>query len=133
MLANSLRGVVAQLLLKRSDRPGRIAVNEILIANAAVAAIIREGATHKLQDIIVSGRAQGMQFMDDAIWALLEKGIVSPHEAFMKAIDKSRFKPFLPAEEEALADAAGSIREEEKRPPGNVSRSIGARPQVRAR
>ena len=95
ILANSLRGVVAQLLLKRSDRPGRIAVNEILIANAAVAAIIREGATHKLQDIIVSGRAQGMQFMDDAIWALLEKGIVSPHEAFMKSIDKSRFKPFL--------------------------------------
>src|SRR5213592_4300055 len=94
MLANSLRGVVAQLLLKRSDRPGRIAVNEILIANAAVAAIIREGATQKLQDVIVSGRAQGMQFMDDAIWALLEKGIVSPHEAFMKAIDKNRFKPF---------------------------------------
>ena len=39
----------------------------------AVAAIIREGATQKLQDVIVSGRAQGMQFMDDAIWALLEK------------------------------------------------------------
>jgi twitching motility protein PilT len=133
MLANSLRGVVAQLLLKRSDRPGRIAVNEILIANAAVAAIIREGATHKLQDIIVSGRAQGMQFMDDAIWALLEKGIVSPHEAFMKAIDKSRFKPFLSAEEEALADAAGGIRDDERRPPGNLSRSFGARPQVRAR
>ena len=123
MLANSLRGVVAQLLLKRSDRPGRIAVNEILIANAAVAAIIREGATHKLQDIIVSGRAQGMQFMDDAIWALLEKGIVSPHEAFMKAIDKSRFKPFLSAEEEALANAAGGIRDDERRPPGNLSRS----------
>src|ERR1041385_7002555 len=47
MLANSLRGIVAQLLLKRSDRPGRIAVSEILMANAAVAAIIREGATHK--------------------------------------------------------------------------------------
>ena len=129
MLANSLRGVVAQLLLKRSDRPGRIAVNEILIANAAVAAIIREGATHKLQDIIVSGRAQGMQFMDDAIWALLEKGIVSPHEAFMKAIDKSRFNPFLSTEEEALADAAGAIREDERRPPGNVMRS----PAVRGR
>ena len=133
ILANSLRGVVAQLLLKRSDRPGRIAVNEILIANAAVAAIIREGATHKLQDIIVSGRAQGMQFMDDAIWALLEKGIVSPHEAFMKAIDKSRFKPFLSAGEEALADASGGVRDDERRPPGNLSRSSGGRPQVRAR
>src|SRR5215468_5757141 len=133
MLANSLRGVVAQLLLKRSDRPGRIAVNEILITNPAVSAIIREGATHKLQDIIVSGKAHGMQFMDDAIWALLEKGIVSPHEAFMKAIDKSRFKPFLSADEEALANAAGGIRDDERRPPGNLTRSIGARPQVRAR
>jgi twitching motility protein PilT len=127
MLANSLRGVVAQLLLKRADRPGRIAVNEILITSAAVAAIIREGATQKLQDVIVSGKAQGMQFMDDAIWALLEKGIVSPHEAFMKAIDKSRFKPFLSPEEEALGNAAGSVPNDEKRLPGNFVKPIGIR------
>src|SRR6266705_2457677 len=129
MLANSLRGVVAHLLLKRSDRPGRIAVNEILIANAAVAAIIREGATQKLQDVIVSGRAQGMQFMDDAIWALLEEGIVSPHEAFMKAIDKNRFREFLPPEEEHLGDAAGSVPDDKRRLPGNFVKRIsrGAR------
>src|SRR4029450_9700462 len=133
MLANSLRGVVAQLLLKRADRPGRIAVNEILISNAALAAIIREGATQKLQDVIVSGRAQGMQFMDDAIWALLEKGIVSPHEAFMKAIDKSRFRPFLPPDEEALATAAGSVRKDEKRLPGNFVKPLAAGAQARAR
>jgi twitching motility protein PilT len=133
MLANSLRGVVAQLLLKRADRPGRIAVNEILIANAAVAAIIREGATHKLQDVIVSGRAQGMQFMDDAIWALLDKGIVSAYEAFMKAIDKNRFKPFLSPEEEALADAAGSVREDEKGMPGNYVKAFGPRARVGTR
>ena len=133
MLANSLRGVVAQLLLKRCDGGGRLAVNEILVVNSAAAAIIREGATQKLQDVIVGGKGQGMQFMDDAIWALLEKGIVSPHEAFMKSIDKSRFKPFLSGEEEALANAAGGIRDDERRPPGNSSRSVGARPQVRAR
>ena len=133
MLANSLRGVVAQLLLKRSDRPGRIAVNEILIANAAVAAIIREGATQKLQDVIVSGRAQGMQFMDDAILALLEKGIVSPHEAFMKAIDKNRFKPFLSPEEEALANAAGSVPDDEKRLPGNFVKAFATRARVGTR
>jgi len=86
-----------------------------------------------LQDIIVSGRAQGMQFMDDAIWALLEKGIVSPHEAFMKAIDKSRFKPFLSTEEEALADAAGAIREDERRPSGNVIRPLAVRPRAATR
>jgi twitching motility protein PilT len=133
MLANSLRGVVAQLLLKRADRAGRIAVNEILIANAAVAAIIREGATQKLQDVIISGKAQGMQFMDDAIWALLEKGIVSPHEAFMKAIDKNRFKPFLSLEEEALANAAGSVRDDEKRLSGNFVKPFVSRARVETR
>src|SRR5437016_5956616 len=131
MLANSLRGVVAQLLLKRADRPGRIAVNEILIANAAVAAIIREGATQKLQDVIISGKAQGMQFMDDAIWALLEKGTVTAHEAFMKAIDKNRFKQFLPAEEEHLGDAAGAVPDDEKRLPGNFMKRVATRSSAR--
>ena len=133
MLANSLRGVVAQLLLKRADRPGRIAVNEILIANPAVAAIIREGATQKLQDVITSGKAQGMQFMDDAIWALLEKGIVSPREAFMKAIDKNRFKPLLSSEDAALAHAAGSVREDEKQVPGNFVKTSASRARIGAR
>ena len=128
MLANSLRGVLAQLLLKKADGTGRVAVNEILIANAAVSAIIREGATQKLQDVIVAGKGQGMQFMDDAIWTLLQQGIVTPHEAFMKAIDKNRFKPFLPAEEEHLGDAAGAVPDDEKRAPGNFMKRVAARP-----
>src|SRR3954469_923429 len=97
MLANSLRGVLAQLLLKKADGSGRVAVNEILIASSAVSAIIREGATQKLQDVIVAGKGQGMQFMDDAIHALLQRGEISPREAFMKAIHKGRFKEFLPS------------------------------------
>jgi|SRR5262245_54367217 len=112
MLAASLRGVVAQLLLKRADGEGRIAVNEILVSNSAVAAIIREGATQKLQDVIVGGRGEGMQFMDDAIWSQLVAGHTLPHEAYMKAIDKHRFKPFLPAEEADLALAAGAYEEQ---------------------
>lgn len=94
MLSNSLRAVCAQLLLKRSDTPGRLAVNEILIANTAVAAIIREGATVKLNDVLKTGRDQGMQLMDDAIFSLLERKIISGHEAYMKSIDKQRFAPF---------------------------------------
>ncbi len=129
MLANSLRGVLAQLLLKKADGSGRIAVNEILIANAAVSAIIREGATQKLQDVIVSGKGQGMQFMDEAIWALLQQGVVSPHEAFMKAIDKNRFKKYLPAEEEHLGDAAGAVPDDEQRAPGNFAKKVSARPK----
>ena len=102
MLAASLRGVIAQLLLKKADGSGRVAVNEIMVANPAVSAIIREGATQKLEDVIVGGRSQGMQFMDDAIWRVLQQGVCSPHEAYMKAIDKNRFRKFLPPEDAGL-------------------------------
>src|SRR5437764_2383260 len=131
MLANSLRAVVAQLLLKKADGSGRVAVNEILVANAAVSAIIREGATQKLQDVIVSGKGQGMQFVDDAIFAHLQNGTVTPHEAFMKAIDKNRFKQFLPAEDEHLGDAAGAVPDDEKRLPGNFMKKAATKPTRR--
>ena len=131
MLANSLRGVLAQLLLKKADGSGRVAVNEVLVANAAVSAIIREGATQKLQDVIISGKGQGMQFMDDAIFTLLQNGTVTAYEAFMKAIDKNRFKKFLPAEEEHLGDAAGAVPDDEKRLPGNFMKRVATRSSAR--
>jgi twitching motility protein PilT len=128
MLANSLRGVLAQLLLKKADGSGRVAVNEILIANPAVSAIIREGATQKLQDVIVSGKRQGMQFMDDAIFALLRNGTVTAHEAFMKAIDKNRFKEFLSAEERSLGDSAGAGPNDEKKLTDDLMKKAASRP-----
>jgi twitching motility protein PilT len=102
MLANSLRVVFAQLLFKKADSGGRIAVNEILVVNNAASSIIREGGTQKLQDVIVGGKGQGMQFMDDAIWHVMQQGIVSPLEAYMKAIDKNRFRVYLPNSDEVL-------------------------------
>lgn len=107
MLAASLRGVVAQLLVKKSDGKGRAAVNEIMVSTPAVGAIIREGATQKLYDVIIGGKAQGMQFMDEAIWEKLRDGYITPMEAYMKAIDKNRFKAFLPAEDAAVGAASG--------------------------
>jgi twitching motility protein PilT len=57
--------------------------------------------------VIIGGKAQGMQFMDEAIWEKLRDGYVSPMEAYMKALDKSRFKAFLPPEDAELANAGG--------------------------
>jgi twitching motility protein PilT len=112
MLSASLRGVVAQLLLRRSDKPGRVAVNEILVSTPAVSAVIREGATQKLTDIITGGKEHGMQFMDDSIWEKLVGGMCTPLEAYMKAIDKSRFMKTLPPEDRGLADSGGGVGKE---------------------
>jgi twitching motility protein PilT len=94
MLANSLARRGRPVAAETCDGGGRLAVNEILVVNSAASAIIREGATQKLQDVIVGGKGQGMQFMDDGIWNVMQQGIVAPHEAYMKAIDKNRSAPF---------------------------------------
>ena len=61
-----------------------------------MSAIIREGKTEKLLDILVAGKGEGMQAMDDAIMKNLKEGVVGPVEAYMKAIEKSKFVGFLP-------------------------------------
>jgi twitching motility protein PilT len=104
MLASSLRGIVAQLLLKKKDGSGRLAVNEILVSNSAVSAIIREGKIEQLTDVLITGKGEGMQFMDDAIQRFYDQGVISAQEAYMKAIDKMRFAPYLPKD-----DSAGSL------------------------
>ena len=126
MLSASLRGIVAQLLMKKADGKGRVAVNEILISNNAVSSIIREGAVEKLTDVLISGKSEGMQFMDDAINTLLQNGTINAHEAYMKAIDKGRFAPFLKEEgDEALAAIANSGGKNPPKPGGGPPKLPG--------
>jgi twitching motility protein PilT len=97
-LSESLAGVVSQLLLRTSDGKGRCAVNEILMRTSGLANVIREGNTPMLLNIIQSGKAQGMQTMDDALFQLVQSGRVAPEDAYRKATDKARFERFAPAE-----------------------------------
>ena len=94
-LADGLRAVIAQTLFKRIDRKGRVAALEILIANPAVRNLVREGKTHQIPSMIQTGKKYGMILLDDAIMDLLNKGMISADEAYMKANDKGRFRPLL--------------------------------------
>jgi twitching motility protein PilT len=94
-LSESLAGVVSQLLLPSADGRGRCAVHEILLRTPGLANVIREGNTPMLTSIIQSGRAVGMQAMDDALLAAAREGRVRPEEAVSRAHDKARFQPLL--------------------------------------
>jgi twitching motility protein PilT len=94
-LADALRAVVSQALFKRVDVKSRCAVLEILIATHAVRAMIRESKTHQIQSAMQTGKKYGMQTLDDGIAAQLKAGRISPDEAYMKCVDKERFRPFL--------------------------------------
>jgi len=77
MLSESLRGVVAQALLPRPDREGRVPVVEILVNVPAVANLIREGKTHQIASVMQTGRAHGMMTFDGAIHDLIQKNLIS--------------------------------------------------------
>jgi twitching motility protein PilT len=90
MLAESLRGVVAQQLLRTLDNK-RCAALEILKVNAASANLIREGKTFQLPSVIQTGRKEGMQLMDQALQQLIDDGRVSKEEAGLFAVNKNQF------------------------------------------
>ena len=107
MLAGSLRGVVSQTLCRKSDGKGRVAAQEILVSNTAVAAAIREGKIAKLNSIMTSGGQDGMVTMDDALLKHHEAGSITARELYMKSIDKKRFEAGMQAEE-AATGASGA-------------------------
>ena len=101
-LSESLRAVISQTMFKRIDKPGRIVATEIMIATPAIRNLIRENKIHQIPSLIQTGKKFGMMSLDDCIMDYLNKGWIAPEEAFIKAIDKSRFLPFI--QDKEIAD-----------------------------
>jgi twitching motility protein PilT len=87
MLADTLKGVIAQTLCKKKTG-GRVAAMEVLVVTTGVAANIREGKTHMIPSAMQIGKGIGMQTFGDELAKLVTTGIVTPKEAYIKAIDK---------------------------------------------
>jgi twitching motility protein PilT len=97
-LSESLAAVVSQLLLPTADGKGRVAVNEILLRTSGLPNLIREGNTPMLSSVIQSGKKDGMQAMDDALFALVQAETIHPRDAYTKALDKARFEALVPGD-----------------------------------
>jgi twitching motility protein PilT len=95
MLAETLKGVIAQQLLVRAEGQERVMAVEILVGTAALANMIREGKTYQIPSLIQTGRRDSMQTMDQAILELLRRKQITPQEAYRKAIDKETYRHYL--------------------------------------
>ena len=95
MLAESLKSVVAQQLLKTKDGSGRCAANEILIGSPALASMIREGKISQINSLIQTGTGSGMQTMDQHLMQLIKSDTITPQAAYERAIDKGIFVNLL--------------------------------------
>lgn len=94
VLAEALRGVVAQQLLRKKGG-GRVAAHEILIGSSALSNSIREGKTSLINNQIATGKSRGMISMDQTLTELVKNDLVEPGEALERAIDKESFKGMI--------------------------------------
>ena len=107
LLADTLRAVMCQYLLRRTDYQGRVLAVEVMLNNDAVANLIRKGKTFQIPSVIATQREQGMQSMDADLERVYKAGLVSAEEAYMKAANKKNFELVIAGPDAAriLADA----------------------------
>ena len=94
MLAEGLRGVVSQVLLKKSGG-GRVAAREVLLNTSAIASLIAEGRISQLPLALDSGRKHGMVPLNDALAGFVQNGVVDVKDAYRKAFERQAFLAVL--------------------------------------
>jgi twitching motility protein PilT len=95
MVAESLKGVIAQVLLRAKDGRSRFAAWEIMIGTSAIGNLIRENKIHQIPSIIQTGKKDGMQLLDQHIMEFMMSGKITAEEAYMKANNKQAFREHL--------------------------------------
>jgi len=96
VLAETIRAVVAQQLLKKSGS-GRIPAFEILLGSSALSNTIREGKTSQINNQIQTGRSRGMVSMDQSLTELVRLRLVTREAALERAFDREAFRSMLAA------------------------------------
>lgn len=92
MLASSLTGVIAQLLVLDSTEMKRIPVMESMYIDAGIRNIIREAKTHQISSLMESSANPDTQSMDQVLQELMLEGSITKEAAIKLASNKSRFE-----------------------------------------
>jgi twitching motility protein PilT len=101
MLADCLRMVVSQRLVRKLDGSGRQVAAEVMVNTIAVSSMIRQGNTHKLHSVLQAGQRTGMQSLDSVLQDLVLREVISGEEALEHAIDRALFERHLSGDQAA--------------------------------
>ena len=89
-LSNILMAICAQRLVPAIGG-GRVVAAEIMIANPAIRALIRDGKTHQIDTAIQTGADQGMQTMDRTLAKLVQTGVITYDSGREYAVDVAEY------------------------------------------
>lgn len=104
-LSTVLQAVISQLLLPRADKPGRVAVYEIMINTPSIGALIRDNKTFRIGSDIQTGGKYGMVTLDGYLVEKYQKGLISREDCITKSYD-----PTTMIQKLQEMDAAGGVQ-----------------------
>ncbi|MCX6880974.1 MAG: type IV pilus twitching motility protein PilT [Verrucomicrobia bacterium] len=107
-LSTVLQAVVSQLLLPRADKPGRVAIFEIMVNTPAISALIRDNKTFRINSDIQTGAKYGMMTLDSCLIDKYQQGMITQEEAIMKSQDPAGILMKLQELESARAARAAA-------------------------
>jgi twitching motility protein PilT len=112
-LAGTLKAIVSQRLIRKSDGIGRVPAVEVLIATEYIRdCIINADKTRLIRDAVAAGVSQyGMQTFDQSIYDLYTQGLITLDEALANATSVDEFKLRIAG----IRTTADSAREEMER------------------
>jgi twitching motility protein PilT len=91
-----LQAVVAQQLVRRADRAGRVLAAEVMLATPAIRTLVRDEKVHQVYSQLQVGHAgTGMQTMTRALVALVERGVVTADDALAQATEPDEVRQVL--------------------------------------
>jgi twitching motility protein PilT len=105
-LSTVMQAVISQLLIPRIDKPGRVAVFEIMVNTPSIGALIRDNKTFRIQSDIQTGAKWGMVTLDSSLLDKYQQGIISREEVITKAQDPVTMQSKLQELELAQAQVA---------------------------
>jgi twitching motility protein PilT len=105
-LSTVLQAVISQLLLPRSDKPGRVAIFEIMINTPSISALIRDNKSFRINSDIQTGAKYGMVTLDSFLLEKYNAGMIAQHEVITKAQDPTSILAKLQEMEAAKAAPA---------------------------
>ncbi|HKV48500.1 MAG TPA: type IV pilus twitching motility protein PilT [Candidatus Acidoferrales bacterium] len=112
-LASTLKAVVSQRLVRKSDGAGRVPAVEVMIATGYIRdCIINPDKTRMIRDAIAAGTSQyGMQTFDQSLFDLYSRNLITLEEALMRASNPDDFRLRV----QGIRSSADSAREEMER------------------
>lgn len=94
-LANMIQGIIAQSLVPRSDKKGRVAAVEVLLGTDAVKNMIRSNKIPQMETVMQGGTRQGMQTLTDSLANLYKTGQIAYETALEYANDRNEMEKKL--------------------------------------